>query len=446
MEATSSEIANHPLVQRTVAQLWEGLLKQARVKGWRSVTSFVQRSIRENRALHSVHRREVADTLHELIRQFRRVQTICQQKQPNPLHLYAAWYLDKKKSGQDSFEWPTFFQKEINRIDLLQEAWLTQIERLQQQEQDVKNAEDPARALGECFSYPSWLVGLLLNQYGHDRTQRILVAQNQRAPLTIRANLLKTTRESLQTELESLGISSQSTPFSIWGLILQTRQNLYGLDLFEKGCFELQDEGSQLIADLVSPPPGGVVIDACAGAGGKTLALGAQMAGKGRLLALDIDDGKLQELRKRARRAGLTNVHAQLWTQALSPLQAQRVLCDVPCSGTGVFRRNPESRWALQKEDLPALMKEQKTILQRCASLVQPGGRLIYATCSILQEENEQQIQSFLQVNSDFVLMPTKEIWSTSRAHHIGDETYLRLLPNHPEGPDGFFAVSLRRR
>lgn len=213
---------------------------------------------------------------------------------------------------------------------------------------------------------------------------------------------------------------------------------------------EVQDEGSQLIAELVAPPPGGVVVDACAGAGGKTLALASLMANKGRILALDIDEHRLRELQRRARRAGLTNVQARAVAaqQAgpdLLPRGAARVLVDAPCSGLGVLRRNPEARWRLSPQDIADLSRRQGEILRACAGLVAPHGRLIYATCTILRKENDEVVEAFLRDHPEFHPVPAKEILGAARAAAIGDGQDLRLLPRAEGGPDGFFAAVMRR-
>jgi 16S rRNA (cytosine967-C5)-methyltransferase len=209
------------------------------------------------------------------------------------------------------------------------------------------------------------------------------------------------------------------------------------------------DEGSQLVAEAVAPPPRGRVADACAGAGGKTLALAAMLANQGRILALDSNGKKLEELRRRARRAGLSNVVAREVKGAVLPPEAKlsawdRVLVDAPCSGLGTLRRNPEARWRLSAKAVDAYPADQLALLVTYAPLVAEGGRLIYATCSVLREENDAVIERFLRERPDFVVMPLKEIWGKARAATLGDETFLRLLP-HVHDTDGFFAAVLRR-
>jgi 16S rRNA (cytosine967-C5)-methyltransferase len=227
--------------------------------------------------------------------------------------------------------------------------------------------------------------------------------------------------------------------------------NAFGLSAFRDGLFEVMDEGSQLVAELVAPPPGGRVVDACAGAGGKTLAIAASMAGKGRLLALDVDGKKLEELRRRARRAGLSNVAARPVGEAGLALPAEarlggweRVLVDAPCSGLGTLRRNPEARWRLTPQAAKAFPARQLALLITYAPLVAVGGRLIYATCTLAEDENDRVVERFCAERDDFVRVPVKEVWGRERGAAVGDGLSLRLLP-HVHDTDGFFAAILRR-
>jgi 16S rRNA (cytosine967-C5)-methyltransferase len=234
--------------------------------------------------------------------------------------------------------------------------------------------------------------------------------------------------------------------------VLETHLNAYGLASFKEGLFELQDAGSQLIAEACAPPPRGLVVDACAGAGGKTLALGALLGNRGRLVALDSSERKLEELRDRARRAGLTNTRAIAVAdgreaESFGELagRADRVLCDVPCSGLGVLRRNPEARWRLAPADLDELPRLQRRLLETYAGLVAPGGRLVYATCTILRSENDDVVDAFLAAHDGFEPVLLKEILGSERAAAIGDGARLRLSPDTHD-TDGFFAAVMRRR
>jgi 16S rRNA (cytosine967-C5)-methyltransferase len=302
-------------------------------------------------------------------------------------------------------------------------------------------------------SYPTWMIERFVADLGESAALALAASMNQRAPLAVRANTVKIGRDDLVARLGGQGVVARPTSLSPAGAIFETRMNAFGLPAFQEGLFEVMDEGSQLVAEAVAPPPRARVVDACAGAGGKTLALAAQMQGQGRILALDRNGKKLEELRRRARRASLSNVMARHVDARGGPdaipaearLSAwDRVLVDAPCSGVGTLRRNPEARWRLDPRTAGEFPAQQVGLLVAYAPLVAVGGRLVYATCSLFAAENEGVVQRFLAERSDFALMPLKEIWGGERARQLGDGTFLRLCP-HTHGTDGFFAASLRR-
>ena len=262
-----------------------------------------------------------------------------------------------------------------------------------------------------------------------------LVAMNTEAPVDLRVNTLKTDRDAAQAALRAEGVETVTTTLSPWGLRLSERVNLPATKTFRDGLVEVQDEGSQLVAQHTGAVPGMAVCDFCAGAGGKTLALAAMMENKGRLVACDVSEGRLNRSAQRLKRAEVHNV-------TLRPLSGERdkwvkrskgsfdvVLIDAPCSGTGTWRRNPDARWRLTEQTLRDLCQQQAEILDSAARLVKPGGRLVYATCSLLPEENEAQIDRFLAT--------TGEAWQRS-----GEA--LRLDPL-THGTDGFFMAALTR-
>ena len=318
------------------------------------------------------------------------------------------------------------------------------------------------------LSYPTWMLEMFVEDHGHDEALVLAEAMNRRAPLAIRANTARGTREALIDRLADEQVVARPTALAPAGLVCETRMNAFALTAFRDGLFEVMDEGSQLVADLVAPPPGGRVVDACAGAGGKTLAIGAALGGKGRMLALDTDGKKLEELRRRARRAGLTNVEAHqvaedgsiAWARAGSarpspsrgardPLrvpQFDRVLVDAPCSGLGTLRRNPEARWRLTRATVETFPARQVSLLVTYAPLVAVGGRLIYATCTVARSENDLVVERFLAERDDFVRVPVKEIWGKARVEALGqaEDGFLRLDPGQHDA-DGFFAAILRR-
>ena len=313
-----------------------------------------------------------------------------------------------------------------------------------------------AERLGTRYSLPDWLAEELLRDHG-DEADALAASLNERAPMTIRANTLKISREKLATRLAASGLETDACAFASHGLIVRTRTNLFGTAEFKEGLFEAQDEGSQLLAELVAPPPRSLAVDFCAGAGGKTLALAAALENRGRLLACDIDARKLAELKRRARRAGVDNVETAVlgaekgaaFPAALdrSIRQSKRVLTDVPCTGLGALRRNPEARWRLRPADLARLPELQLGIARRALELVAPGGRLIYATCSVLAAENQGVVAALLAGEGDLEVVALGDVLGAERAEALtapsGD--FLQTLP-HRHGCDGFFAAVIRRR
>jgi 16S rRNA (cytosine967-C5)-methyltransferase len=295
---------------------------------------------------------------------------------------------------------------------------------------------DPVERISVLGSLPTWLALRMQAFAGAEDLARALSSE---PPQTIRSRI---DRDALRARLSEEGVPTEPTKLSPYGLTIVRPINPFRLASFHEGLFELQDEGSQLIAELVAPPPKSAVIDFCAGAGGKTLHLSALLGNKGRVFAHDVSARKLDELRKRARRAGCTNVEATLDLAGVRP--AARVLVDAPCSGLGVLRRNPELRLRLTEESVARFPEEQLAILERAAPWVLPNGRLIYSTCTFLPEENDGVVQAFLQKHDDFELMPAKEILGSARAASIGDGRVLRLFPE-AHGTDAFFAAVLRR-
>ena len=299
-------------------------------------------------------------------------------------------------------------------------------------------------------SVPPFLAELLYAQLGLDQALELLAALNVRGPLTGRANLLAGSRDALMKQLAREGVRAEVGKYSPWAVHLETRVNAFSLASFQSGLFELQDEGSQLLALLVGAEPGEQVVDACAGAGGKSLALAAMMQNQGELHALDVDAPRLDDLKPRARRAGVSiirarqipgDAHADV---ALGDLvgRADRVLVDAPCSGLGALRRNPDARWRLHPDDFARFAALQKTLLERFARLVKPGGLLVYATCSLAREENEGVAEQASLPG--FSRQPVSELLGPL-APALGVERDLRLWP-HRHGTDGFFAAAFRRR
>jgi 16S rRNA (cytosine967-C5)-methyltransferase len=309
--------------------------------------------------------------------------------------------------------------------------------------QTLDHDDQPGWVRGE---YPEWLTGAL-----DGLSEPELRALNAPAPLDLRVNPLAASREQALAELTAAGVRAAPTKLSPHGLRVVGRPPLGQLPVFRDGWVEVQDEGSQLVALLADARPGQAVMDLCAGAGGKTLALAAAMANKGRLIACDVSAPRLERAVKRLRRAGVHNVERRaLGADANAWLKRQagrfdRVLVDAPCSGTGTWRRNPDMKWRIGPDDVAALRGVQDEVLERAARLVKPGGRLIYATCSLLPAENEQAIESFLERHAEFRVLPVPDVWAGVLSGDCPvDGPYLRLTPAR-HGTDGFFAAILER-
>ncbi len=295
---------------------------------------------------------------------------------------------------------------------------------------------------------PDWLLPLLAERFGPRLIQE-MKALAEPAPLDLRVNLLKTTREAARTALAADGIEATPTPLSPWGLRLTGRRPVTSGAAFQTGLVEIQDEGSQLIALLADARPGMRVADLCAGAGGKTLAMAMTMANTGHILACDVSVARLDSSVRRLRRAGVHNVERHVLGAGDKALKRRarsfnRVLVDAPCTGIGTWRRNPDARRRLAPPDLAELVPKQAAILDRAAELVRIGGKLIYATCSLLSEENEAQVYGFLARHPEFAITPPAQVWPEGVAPFVGD-SFLALTPAR-HGTDGFFAAVLERR
>jgi 16S rRNA (cytosine967-C5)-methyltransferase len=334
----------------------------------------------------------------------------------------------------------------------------------------IERIADPTERLGVACSFPDWLVELVRGELGdggawEGKVEAALRRMNEPAPRVVRVNTLKTTRDACGAALAAEGVDARPTAHAAQGLIVDGRRSLFRTAAFARGDVEVQDEASQLVAELVAPPPRSFVVDACAGAGGKTLALAALLEGKGKLVAIEPSEGKLEELRRRARRAGASNVQGLALDLRDDSLVerfrggASRVLVDAPCTGLGAIRRNPEARWRLREGDLSRLVAAQAALTQAAARLVAPHGRLVYATCSFLPSEGEVAIDFFLSQNPDFSLVTTRDVLGRARTDGIAtrDGRFLRTWRLDmartaelddgaaPDRMDGFFAAVLRR-
>jgi 16S rRNA (cytosine967-C5)-methyltransferase len=311
--------------------------------------------------------------------------------------------------------------------------------------------EHPEQPEWVRLEYPEWLTPRLRETFG-PRFEAEMAALMREAPLDLRANALKATREEAAVALKGEGVDAAPTPLSPWGLRVEDRLPLQSMASFRGGLIEVQDEGSQVAALMVGARPGLQVVDFCAGAGGKTLALAAAMGNKGRLIACDTLPGRLKRAGERLRRAGAHNVQTRPLTSARDAWvkrhvrRFDRVLVDAPCSGSGTWRRNPDAKWRFTPEQLAALAALQREILASACRLVKPGGRLIYVTCSLLGVENVDQVRWFLEHEGSFAALSIDRVWAeTIGTAPPATGSSLFLTPAQ-HGCDGFFVAVLERR
>ena len=394
--------------------------------------SVVSAFFRDHRALGSRERLALAETAYTVLRQRLLLQNFAQSGS-GPLErrlAILAW--------QGS---PSFLRTALQPHEL---TWLTAIE-------DIDHATLPEKLR---HNLPDWLAAPLKELLG-DEFWPLVEALSETAALDLRVNLLKAKREDVQRALTEAGFTVAPTPYSPWGLRLQGKPALHKQDVFTQGLVEVQDEGSQLLALLTDAKRGEMVVDFCAGAGGKTLALGASMRNTGRLYAFDVSGHRLDALKPRLARSGLSNVHpAQIAHERDDRIKRlagkiDRVLIDAPCSGLGTLRRNPDLKWRQSPKAVNALQATQTAILASAARLLKPGGRLVYATCSLLAAENEVVAEAFTAAQAaEFEVLPAQQVLEAARvepAAPLVSGPYLRLWP-HRHQMDGFFAAVWQRR
>lgn len=371
--------------------------------------------LRQNPKAGSRDRAFIAETTYDIVRYYRLYTEILGQQpqaEPDFWHLCGIHFLVKT----DPIPLPSWIEfKALNPPFILKKAAeLRQIRKFRE-------------------SVPDWLDELGEAELG-ERWDETLAWLNRPASVVLRANRLRTDRAALRASLRAEGIETEPFGEDSDALVLARRQNVFQTKAFADGLFEVQDYSSQQVAPLLMPWPGQRVVDACAGGGGKTLHLAAIMQNRGTLIALDTLGWKLEELRVRARRAGVANIETRLIENRKTIKRvydsADRLLLDVPCSGLGVLRRNPDSKWKMTPAMLQSLRETQQDILQSYSPILKAGGRMVYATCSILPSENEKQVEAFLQseAGQDFTLL---------RDRHI--------LPQD-EGFDGFYMALLQKK
>lgn len=394
---------------------------------------------RARRYIGSGDRRAVSERVWTILRARRRLGWWLADARQSPRLLVAASLLLEGWSGsgvQQAFSGGQFAAAPLDRPET---AVLARIE--------GHTIDHPSMPDAVRLEIPDWLLPRLAARFGPGLATE-LAALAQPAPLDLRVNLLKGDRDHAKAALAAEGWHAEPTRLSPWGLRIDGRRPVTSGPAFQSGFVEIQDEGSQLVAAMVGAAPGMRVVDWCAGAAGKTLALAGAMENRGQIIACDISAARLDSAVRRLRRAGVHNVERHLVEAGDKWLKRRagtfdRVLVDAPCTGTGTWRRNPDARLRLTENDLAELLPKQASILDTAKSLVRKGGRLVYATCSLLEEENEAQVTSFLLRHADFAIVPLDQAWPLHQPPpNSGD--FLSLTPAR-HGTDGFFTVVLER-
>ena len=409
---------------------------------WGFVTDRLAQTFRKETWIGAHERRFVSETLYGLVRHLRRVDLALERarrvkKAPRDLERLLALLVLEKLID------PARAAKVVDELDWSAVAGV---------DDAIAGERRIDKRIALAHSLPDWLATRLVADW-RDEAEPLARALNERAPMTVRANTLVTTRDALRDELAKENLAAEPGKWSDTALIVTSRTNLFASAAFKRGAMEAQDEGSQLLAELATPGPewsepdlrrraGKIVIDYCAGAGGKTLAIAARMANRGRIVATDVDEHKLEELRRRARRAGVSNVQAMpVGDRLLDALhgKADVVFVDAPCSGIGALRRNPEARWRLREQDIAGFASKQREIMAAALQLAAPGARVVYATCSLLSEENERVAES-LPCDP----LPLADVLG-ARGKDVSRGDAFTVAP-HSHGTDGFFARTLTKR
>jgi 16S rRNA (cytosine967-C5)-methyltransferase len=385
---------------------------------------------RDNKNLGHRDRALVADTVYAALRRRRLLEHVTPSASPREMALATLVKLQGIGVGQIE-----------SVLKGTEKTWLAQ---LKAQDLDVLPFEIRA-------DLPDWVIERLRKRMSDDELLALARGLQQAAPLDLRVNTLKAPREAVLDRLAYDEIEARSTALSPVGVRLKEKPALNQHPMFLDGAVEVQDEGSQLLGMLMEPRRGEMIVDFCAGAGGKTLQMGAAMNSSGRLYAFDVSDKRLDNLGPRLKRSGLSNVFPQRIANEndakVKRLRGKidRVLVDAPCTGLGTLRRNPDLKSRQTPEGLIELNVKQRAILAAAASLVKPGGRIVYGTCSLLTEENEDIVTAFLAANPDFSLIPAADVLKRQGVTVVGADEYLRLYP-HVHDTDGFFAAVMEKK
>ncbi len=414
----------HPTHFRLAAKLLSDILT-----GTLPADAQMDRCFRAHREMGVRDRGFVAETVYACLRERRVLEWLTATQKPTTFDLVAAWLVTQGYSG-----------RALEELGYRGDARALA--------ERVRGLDRASLPFAVRANLPDWLAERLRSQFGDDETLALAEALNRPATLDLRVNTLKAERDEIRARLAAENFPTEPTPYSPAGLRRAERVPLFNTQGFKDGLFEVQDEGSQLLSYLLEPRRHEMVVDFCAGAGGKTLHLGALMANTGTAYAFDTSPRRLEKLTPRLRRAGLNNVRAVAIAHERDDRvqrlhgKIDRVLVDAPCSGTGTLRRNPDIKW--RNIDLTALVAAQTRILEEAAKLVKPGGRLVYATCSLLREENDDVVAAFLAGHGDFRIVPVGEILVRRHIPLTMEGEFLRLLP-HRHGTDGFYAAVLER-
>ena len=372
-------------------------------------------ALKKDKRWGSHDRKFVAETIYEIVRWKRLYAEIAEVKEPydrdNIWRMFAVWAVLR---GYTLPDWKYFENTPARKI----EGRFDELSRIRKFRESI----------------PDWMDELGVKELGEELWTKEIAAQNEQAKVILRVNTLKTTKEKLRAILMDLNIETEFNQQYPDALILKERANVFLTDAFKEGLFEVQDASSQLVARFLDVKPGMRVVDTCAGAGGKTLHIASLMENKGQLIAMDLYESKLKQLKLRAKRNGAFNIEPRVieGTKTIKKLheKADRVLIDAPCSGLGVLKRNPDSKWKLQPEFIENIKKVQAEVLENYSKIVKPGGKLVYATCSVLPSENQEQIKKFL---------------STENGKNFTFVKDIKVLASE-SGFDGFYMALLERK
>jgi 16S rRNA (cytosine967-C5)-methyltransferase len=375
-------------------------------KGNRYADKALEKMFKQHPQWGSRDRRFVAEGVYEIVRNYRLYARLA-ESETNYWFITAVWLVVR---GTELPLWQEF--QHVNAKAILQNRELLRTDFVYNE------------------SIPDWLLELLNKELGEEVAHRELLAMNQQAPVFLRVNTLRCDVKTCFAELEKDGMQVELVPEAPSAIKLLKRENVFQHRLFKEGWIEVQDAGSQIISQFLNPQPGDVVIDACAGAGGKSLHLSALMKNKGRIISMDLEAWKLEELKKRSKRANAHNIETRVietnTTAAALDKKADKLLLDVPCSGLGVLKRNPDAKWKLNLSLIDKTKAIQAEILNAYCDMLKPNGTMVYSTCSILPSENGEQVQAFLKSHPNFELLEERSIFPS-------------------EGFDGFYMARLKR-